>query len=152
MKNAFMLVVILFLSSFCNKDNKPVDNESETHLLLVEGDWVHKSYLTDDNDDGVFEDTALPCQINDVWRFETDNSFQWRDELEYCDPDVDTVAIIKGTWELRNNDTEVFVSIAGGLETFNFQIHEINSTQLELRQFNDPSTFAPAEERFTFAR
>ena len=149
MKNIqHFLPVLLLLCAFCKKDN----NVENIQAILIDGDWVHTEYLTDDNNDGTFEDASLPCQIGDVWRFSADHTFQWRDETEYCDTDVDSVAIIQGTWELRNNDTELYVEIDPVFLSFNFQIFTINSNKLELRQFNDPATFAPAEERFGFVR
>ena len=91
----FASMLTLFLCSFCkNEDDKP---QNEVMNFLVEGDWIHTAYETDNNKDGIFEDSALPCQISDVWRFNTDNTFQWRDELPYCDEDVDSVAVFKGT-------------------------------------------------------
>lgn len=98
--------------------------------FLVEGDWIHTAYQIDTDDNGSFEEAALPCQLGDVWRFTADNKFQWRDEVEYCDLDVDSVAIIPGTWELRNNDTELHVEIASGILVFDFQIFAINSSKL----------------------
>jgi hypothetical protein len=72
--------------------------------------------------------------------------------LDYCDTDVDSVAIIPGTWELRNNDTEIYVEIDPDFLFFNFQIHAVSDTLLELRQFNAPASQAPLEERFVLKR
>ncbi len=149
MKNIqYFLPFILLLCSFCKKDS----STGTTELLLIDGNWVTSEYLTDNNNDGIFEDASLPCQIGDVWRFTADHKFQWRDEIEYCDSDVDSIAVFNGTWELRNNDTELYVEIDPDFLFFNFQIHSINSNKLELRQFNDPATFSPAEERFIFIK
>ena len=62
------------------------------------------------------------------------------------------MAVFKGTWELRNNDSEIYVEMYGGLFSFNFHIQEINSDKLQLRQYNDPSSSSPEEERFYFVR
>ena len=146
-KISFALLVILLFCAFSQKDYK-----LQTELLLIDGDWVHTEYLTDANNDGIFENAALPCQIGDVWRFTADHKFQWRDEIEYCDMEVDSLAITHGTWELRNNDTELYIEIDPVFLSYNFHIHIINSNFMELRQYNDPSTFAPPEERLRFVK
>lgn len=149
MKKTFLaLTLVIFFCSFCKKDN----NTQTTETLLIDGDWVHTAYKTDDNNDGVFEDAALPCQIGDVWRFSADHKFQWRDEVEYCDTDVDSVAVYNGTWELRNSDTEIYVEIDPIFLYFTFKIQNISANALELRQYNDPASSLPAEERFAFVK
>lgn len=148
MKNIQQFLPLLFtLCSFCTKDN-PVQVEQ----TLVDGTWYQTAYLIDDNNDGVFEEASLPCQLGDGWKFAADHHYELRDELDYCDTDVDSVAVIPGTWELRNNDTELFVQIGAGFLDLNFKIHAINDTLLELRLYNDPSTQAPPEERFVLHR
>jgi hypothetical protein len=120
--------------------------------VLVDGPWTLTAYLTDDDGDGVFTNAALPCQSGDVWVFMANRNFEMRDEIEYCDPDVDSVAIIAGTWELRNGDSEIFVTMDPSFQDFNFVVHSINDTLLELRLYNDPLLQAPPEERITLKR
>lgn len=141
------LPVLLILSAFCKKET-PQQVES----ILIDGTWVQYEYLTDDNADGIFTDASLPCQLYDGWKFSSDHTFELRDEIEYCDTDVDSVAVISGTWELRNNDTELYVEIDPDFLYFNFQIHSINDSLLVLRQFNTPASQAPLEERFVLRR
>ncbi len=142
-----VLPILVILCAFCKKDNV---NSNEQ--ILINGTWTQFEYLTDDDNDGVFTDNALPCQFGDGWKFTSDHKFELRDEVEYCDTDVDSVAIISGTWELRNNDTEIYVEIDPDFLFFNFQIHTINDTLLVIRQFNTPSSQAPLEERFVLKR
>ena len=120
--------------------------------ILIDGTWSQAQYLTDDNNDGVFTDASLPCQLGDGWKFTADLKFELRDEAEYCDTDVDSVAVIPGRWLLQNNDTELYVEIDPDFLFFNFQIHAISDTLLELRQFNQPGSQAPPEERFILRR
>ncbi|MBC7773938.1 MAG: hypothetical protein H7246_00765 [Phycisphaerae bacterium] len=47
---------------------------------------------------------------------------------------------------------EVYVEIDPDFLFFNFQIHAISDTLLELRQFNTPASQAPLEERFILRR
>lgn len=139
--------MLLVLSSFCKKESP-----SQVEQILLDGTWSQSEYLTDDDNDGIFTDNSLPCQFGDGWKFTTGNKFELRDEVEYCDTDVDSVAIIPGTWELRNNDTEIFVTMETSFQDFNFQVHSINDTLLELRLFNLPNTQAPPEERIVLRR
>ncbi|MBN8680947.1 MAG: lipocalin family protein [Chitinophagales bacterium] len=141
------LPVLLILSAFCKKET-PQQVES----ILIDGTWIQYEYLTDDNADGIFTDASLPCQLYDGWKFNADHTFELRDEIEYCDSDVDSVVVIPGTWELRNNDTELYVEVDPDFLVFNFQIHSINDSLLVLRQFNTPASQAPLEERFVLRR
>lgn len=146
-KMPLFLPFLLVLSAFCKKE-KP----QQVEQILIDGTWIQYEYLTDNNADGIFTDASLPCQLYDGWKFSADHSFELRDEIEYCDPDVDTVLVISGTWELRNNDTELYVEIDPDFLVFNFQIHTINDSLLELRQYNTPASQAPLEERFVLKR
>lgn len=141
------LPILFILCSFCKKDSP-----TEIEQILVDGIWIQSNYLTDDDNDGVFTDASLPCQFGDTWRFMANKKFELRDEIDYCDPDVDSVFTLSGIWELRNNDQELYVEIEPDFLYFNFQIFSINDTLLELRQFNSPSSQAPLEERFVFHR
>ncbi len=148
MKNfKFFFPTLLLLCSFCKKDSP-----SQIGDMLVNGTWIQNEYLTDDDNDGVFTDNSLPCQVDDGWKFTSDNKFELRDEVEYCDTDVDSVLVISGRWELRNSDTELYVEIDPDFLYFNFQIHSISDTLLELRQFNTSGSQAPLEERFILRR
>ncbi|MFN0215326.1 MAG: hypothetical protein ACKVT2_13805 [Saprospiraceae bacterium] len=148
MKNIKLFLPVLFiLCSFCKKDS-PIQVEQ----ILVDGTWYQKAYLTDDDGDGVFTDASLPCQYDDGWKFTSDNKFELRDEVEYCDTDVDSVFVIPGTWLLQNNETEIQIEIGGGFLILDCHIHSINDTLLELRLYNDPVTQAPPEERFVLRR
>ena len=148
MKNfKIFLPTILLLCAFCMKDSP-----SQVGDILVNGNWMQFEYLTDEDNDGIFTDNSLPCQFADVWKFTLDNKFELRDEIEYCNTDVDSIAIIPGRWELRNNDTELYVEIDPEFLFFNFQIHSISDTLLELRQYNTPGSQAPPEERFILRR
>lgn len=142
-----LLPILLALCAFCKKDSP-----SQVEQILIDGTWSHTEYLIDNDGDGVFEEASLPCQIGDGWKFATGNKFELRDETEYCDTDVDSVAIIAGTWELRENDTELYVEVDPDFLFFNFQVHSINDTLLELRLFNTPASQAPPEERFVLRR
>lgn len=139
--------MLLVLSSFCKKESP-----SQVEQILLDGTWSQSEYLTDDDNDGIFTDNSLPCQFGDGWKFTTGNKFELRDEVEYCDTDVDSVAVIPGRWLLQNNDTELYVEIDPDFLFFNFQIHAISDTLLELRQFNQPGSQAPPEERFILRR
>ena len=143
----FLLPLLLILCAFCKKDNPP-----QVELILLNGTWVQYEYLTDDNTDGVFTDNSLPCQFGDGWKFTADHKFELRDEVEYCDTDVDSVSIIRGIWELRNSDTEIFVAMESSFQDFNFKIQSINDTLMELRIYNTPSSQAPLEERIILRR
>ncbi|MFN0033630.1 MAG: hypothetical protein ACKVUS_01100 [Saprospiraceae bacterium] len=141
------LPILLVLCAFCKKDSP-----SQVGQILIDGTWSHTEYLVDNDGDGVFEEASLPCQIGDGWKFSAGNKFELRDETEYCDTDVDSVAVIAGTWELRENDTELYVEVDPDFLFFNFQVHSINDTLLELRLFNTPASQAPLEERFVLRR
>ena len=148
MKNIkFLLPMLLILCAFCKKDSP-----SQVEQVLIDGVWLHMAYQIDDNNDGVFEDAAFPCQIADGWKFLSDHKFEIRDEVEYCDTDVDTLAIIPGTWALQDHETVIHVEIGEDFLVSDFKIHSINDTLLELRLYNDPITQAPPEERFVFRR
>jgi hypothetical protein len=142
-----LLPLLLVLSAFCKKETP-----QQVEQILIAGTWIQYEYLTDDNADGIFTDASLPCQLYDGWKFSADHTFELRDEIEYCDTDVDSVSVISGIWELRNNDTELYVEIDPDFLVFNFQIHTINDSLLELRQFNPPASQAPLEERLVLRR
>lgn len=148
MKNIqFLLPILLVLTAFCKKDNSVQIEE-----VLVDGTWFQTAYLTDDDGDGTFTDASLPCQLEDGWKFTADHNFELRDEIEYCNSDVDSVFVLPGTWELRNNDTELYVEIDPDFVFFNFHIHSMSDTLMELRLYNSPGSQAPPEERFLFRR
>lgn len=149
MKNLhFLLLLLLLPSAFCKKENTPVDVEE----ILIDGTWTQKEYLTDDDGDGVFTDASLPCQFGDGWKFAPNYSFELRDEIEYCNTDADSVAIIPGTWKLMNDDTEIYIEIESGFLELTLHIHSISDTLMELRIYNAPVTQAPLEERITLVR
>ena len=139
--------MLLILCAFCKKDSP-----SQLELVLIDGTWTQTAYLTDDDGDGIFTDASLPCQFGDAWEFTADNKFELRDEIDYCDPDVDSVFTFYGTWELRDNDTEIYVEIDPDFLFYNFKIQSISDTLIELRQFNTVSSQAPLEERFILRR
>ena len=148
MKNlAFFLPILFVTGIFCKKENTV-----NTEQILVDGNWYHDSYLLDKDGDGVFTNELFPCQTGDVWKFDANNHFEIRDEIEYCNTDVDSVAIISGLWELQNNDSEIQIVIGLGFEVVQFKIHAINDTLLELRAYNDPGTPYPPEERVILKR
>lgn len=150
MKNIpFFLPLLLVVCAFCNKDNTP--SVSQVQQILANGTWYQHAYLTDLDEDGAFEDTSYPCQFGDGWKFSADNKFELRDELEYCDPDMDSVLVIPGTWELLDNDTKIHVEV-GGMPTFEFHIHAINDTLLEIRSYMNLLTQTPFEERVVLRR
>ncbi|MDX1911919.1 MAG: hypothetical protein SFV22_10560 [Saprospiraceae bacterium] len=148
MKNVRSFFPLFFIfCTFCKKDST-----SNVEQVLVNGAWTQTAYLTDDDGDGVFTDASLPCQLGDAWDFMSNGNFEMRDEIEYCDPDAMSVSIIAGTWELRNGDSELFVTMDPSFQDFNFVVHSINDTLLELRLYNDPTLQAPPEERLVFTR
>jgi len=141
------LPIFFALCAFC-----PKDSHSNLEQILLEGTWLHSGYYIDANNDGIFEEASLPCQIGDGWKFTADHKFELRDEIEYCNADLDSVSIINGTWELQNNDTEIFITMESSFQDFNFQLVFINDTIMKLRLFNLPSTQAPPEERIVLRR
>jgi hypothetical protein len=149
-KSPFFLPFLLIVCAFCKKDSAP--NLSQVQQILVNGTWYQHAYLTDLNEDGLFEDTSYPCQFGDGWKFSADNQFELSDELEYCDPDVDSVLVIPGTWELRDNDSKIYMEFGGGFALFDFHIHSINDTLLEIRSYINLLTQTPFEERIVLRR
>jgi len=148
MKNIHQFLPLLFvLCAFCKKDNT-----SQVEQILVNGTWYLEAYLTDDDEDGTFEDVTFPCQLGDGFKFAPNHAFELRDEIEYCDSDVDTVAVIPGVWALQNNNTVIDVNVGDGFLRFEFHIHTINDTLLELRTYLEPLTQTPQEERFVLKR
>jgi hypothetical protein len=75
-----------------------------------------------------------------------------RDELAYCDPDLDTLVVLSGTWELRENNTKIYVEFGQVGPVFEFHIHSINDSLLEIRSYTDLLTQTPFEERITLTR
>lgn len=147
-KISFAISMLLFCSAFAT-----LGHLDQSTLFLVDGDWTQTQYLTDEDNDGVFEDTSLPCQIGDVWRFTPDHKFEWRDEAEFCDADADSVSIITGVWQMRNNNTELYMEVDPVFINYHFLVKTLTANTLELRLLNDdPSTYAPAEERLVFTR
>ncbi|HAD13097.1 MAG TPA: hypothetical protein DCF33_11760 [Saprospirales bacterium] len=140
--------ILLILCAFCSKDQQ----NNQIFATLTSGSWYQKSYQTDQNEDGVFEESAYPCQIDDSWHFAQNNTFEIRDELAYCDPDMDTLVVLSGTWELRDNNTKIYVEFGQVGPAFEFHIHSINDTLLEIRSYMDFITQTPFEERITLTR
>lgn len=139
--------IFLLLSAFTLKDNTV-----QVAQLLTSGTWYQNAYYADLDGDGVITESSLPCQVGDGWKFNADFTFELRDELPNCDSDVDAVTTITGRWELRNNDTELYVEIDPDFLYYNFKIQMINGNQLVLKLLNDPGTQAPPEERFVLSR
>jgi hypothetical protein len=140
--------ILLILCAFCSKDQQ----KNQTFTTLTSGIWYQKSYQTDQNEDGIFEESSYPCQINDSWHFESNNTLEIRDELAYCDPDLDTLVVLSGTWELRENNTKIYVEFGQVGPVFEFHIHSINDSLLEIRSYTDLLTQTPFEERITLTR
>ncbi len=148
MKNFKLFLPALFLlCAFCKKDSP-----AQVELILANGTWYLEAYFTDDNEDGIFEDVIFPCQSGDGFNFSPNYQFEMRDEIEYCDTDVDSVFVLPGTWEMQENNTVVAVAIADGELVINYHIHSINDTLLELRIYESLITQEPQEERFVLRR
>lgn len=149
MKNtSAFLPFLLILCAFCSKEQP----NSQIFTTLTSGTWYQKSYQTDQNEDGNFEESSYPCQINDSWHFEQNHNLKIQDELAYCDPDMDTIVVLPGTWELRDNDTKIYVEFGQGAAAYEFHIYSINDTLLEIRSYMNLITQTPFEERITLTR
>jgi hypothetical protein len=148
MKKVFFCPIpaLLMICAFYKTGLSPVET------VLTSGNWSYMEYQIDENDDGMFENAGLPCEEGDIWHFSADHTFEMRDEVTYCDSDVDSMVVISGTWELRNDDTELYLEVDPDFLHFNFDIQFIDNRDMELRAYNTPESSQPLEERFIFHR
>ena len=150
MKNmSLLLIIVLVFSSFCKKEIQWTNAEQ----ILTNRAWIQAQYLEDADGDGVFTDESSPCELDNTWVFDADESksMTYNDIGELCAPDFGPLTI-SGFWDLRNNDQVLNVYLSNGATQDDFNVEIMNDSLLVLHLIDPDNPTAATRQKLVLQR
>jgi hypothetical protein len=139
MKNIRLLITALAfitLVSACKKDDAPVKPKTKTEMISSTSGkkWKLTVSTMSYTAGGVTETEDMlegseACELDNIVILFADKKYEEREGATKCDPS-DKDLIDSGTWDLRNNDTELVQVIDG--DTYAMKVLEISETTIKV--------------------
>jgi Lipocalin-like domain len=129
-KLLFSALALTLLATACKKKD---DEPTRTELLTASG-WKYAQYGLDANKNGAIEaaESQLDaCELDDTYTFANGGSLTQNVGTVKCFTGETNTT---GTWALKNNDTQVDITIFGFTTTLT--INELSSSRLVLKEID----------------
>jgi len=113
MKNYLLLLAVAgaFTFTACNDDDEDVQSKKE---MITSKTWkltTRSQVVTDSTGNSTTDNTIDACEMDDTYKFTSDNNFIRDEGATKCDPtDPQTET---GTWALTDNDTKFTITSSG---------------------------------------
>jgi hypothetical protein len=139
MKNIKLLITALAFITFfsaCKKDDAPVKPKTKKEMISSEAGkkWRLSAYTMTYTAGGVKETEDMladydACELDNIIILFANKKYEEREGATKCDPS-DSDLIDSGTWDLRNNDSELVEVIDG--DEYVYKVLEISESTIKV--------------------
>jgi len=135
------LFLLLFVSA-CYKNDGPAYLD-----LLTKAPWIMRSdqFI---NASGQYSEEIQDCQRDDTWTFKTDDTYDFMDNADKCDP-LHSLDYSSG-WALVEKEAVLVFKFV--FDEYRYRIITINETTLVLHKINIYNPNKPTVQKITFNR
>ena len=126
-----IVILVPALLAGCKKNK----DENAKVKLLTERTWhitqyQYREFSTDPWD---VEDVTDPCELDDIFTFLTNGTYNYTEGPTKCDP-LDPDQIDSGNWSLQTNET--ILRITSGGDTVDFTIEQLDANTLMIMYYD----------------
>ena len=130
---AILFVALNVVFTACKKDDTYVPR-TNTELITYKPWRLQHLYFKQaiDSNWRLEDTTLLPCEIDNITTYKTNNTFTYDEGVVKCDTSkLAPQILVSGTWSLQNNQSSLIVGTSSGL-TQNYTIEALTQNLLQV--------------------
>ena len=150
--NQRILLFFIGIFSLLTACGKSENTPASVLEFLTQTKWTGFDDLVDEKSTGNFVSLLEECSKDDQWVFNAEGTGEVTDGTDVCEPDIPLE--ISFDWELRNNDTILYIAIGGSVivEEMECKILSISETKMELLVIDPANPSSLRKEKIIFSR